>query len=179
MGIKHAAVKASREKGYATEWNDDHVVTATLVINSESGGSPVTLVQISDDFQANPPIELKLSYSSYDDPYFDIYVGDPTTLVARIYNEGSLWGGLMLINSIGQYDSGLLYLISGVSIYPEDGSDPIVDIYKCYLDIHERTDPPAPPANTARIYAKDNGAGKTQLVVRFPTGAVQVIATEP
>lgn len=37
----------------------------------------------------------------------------------------------------------------------------------------------APASNKVRIYAKDNGSGKTQLVARFPTGAVQVIATEP
>lgn len=46
-------------------------------------------------------------------------------------------------------------------------------------DLGERTDPPAPPANRAMVYARDNGSGKTQLVVRFPTGAVQVLATEP
>jgi hypothetical protein len=40
-------------------------------------------------------------------------------------------------------------------------------------------DPAAPAANFAVLYAKDNGAGKTQLVARFATGAVQVIATQP
>jgi hypothetical protein len=34
-------------------------------------------------------------------------------------------------------------------------------------------------AGSARVYARDNGAGKTQLVVRFDTGAVQVLATQP
>lgn len=48
-----------------------------------------------------------------------------------------------------------------------------------YIESSEIADPNAPPANRARIYVRDNGAGKTQLVVRFPTGAVQVIATEP
>lgn len=43
----------------------------------------------------------------------------------------------------------------------------------------EISDPAAPAANKAKLYSKDNGSGKTQLVVRFPTGAVQVIATEP
>jgi hypothetical protein len=43
----------------------------------------------------------------------------------------------------------------------------------------ERSDPTAPSTNNAILYAKDNGAGKTQIVVRFPTGAVQVLATEP
>jgi hypothetical protein len=41
------------------------------------------------------------------------------------------------------------------------------------------TDLAAGATNTARLYCRDNGAGKTQLVVRFNTGAVQVIATEP
>ena len=40
-------------------------------------------------------------------------------------------------------------------------------------------DPAAPATNFGRFYFKDNGSGKTQLVARFPTGAVQVIATEP
>ena len=49
-----------------------------------------------------------------------------------------------------------------------------------YIQFFEQTaDPPAAPANGARLFAKDNGAGKTQLVVRFATGAVQVIVTEP
>jgi hypothetical protein len=40
-------------------------------------------------------------------------------------------------------------------------------------------DPLAPAANNARVYFKDNGAGKTQMCVRFNTGAVIVLATEP
>jgi pectate lyase-like protein len=48
-----------------------------------------------------------------------------------------------------------------------------------FLEALEIADPAAPAANRGRLYTKDNGAGKTQLVVRFPTGAVQVIATEP
>lgn len=43
----------------------------------------------------------------------------------------------------------------------------------------ERADPAAPGANVGFVYMRDNGSGKTQLVARFPTGAVQVIATEP
>jgi hypothetical protein len=41
------------------------------------------------------------------------------------------------------------------------------------------SDPAAPATNSGRLYFRDNGAGKTQLCVRFATGAVQVIATEP
>jgi hypothetical protein len=48
-----------------------------------------------------------------------------------------------------------------------------------FIEGTERTDPDAPSSNRGRIYFKDNGAGKTQLVVRFPTGVVQQIAIEP
>lgn len=39
-------------------------------------------------------------------------------------------------------------------------------------------DPPA-KANSAVIYAIDNGSGKTRLMVRFPTGAPIQLAIEP
>ena len=43
----------------------------------------------------------------------------------------------------------------------------------------EITAPDAPAANGVRLYAVDNGAGKTLLVARFGSGAAQTIATEP
>src|SRR5690606_8872304 len=49
-----------------------------------------------------------------------------------------------------------------------------------YLALNEATsDPAAPATNNAVVYLRDNGSGKSQLCVRFATGAVQVIATEP
>lgn len=48
-----------------------------------------------------------------------------------------------------------------------------------YWEGSEMAAPAAPAANKARVYFEDNGAGKTRLVVLFPTGAAQVIATEP
>jgi hypothetical protein len=51
--------------------------------------------------------------------------------------------------------------------------------YAGYIELTEQSDAAAPEANHARLYVKDNGAGKTLLVVRFPSGAVQTIATEP
>lgn len=43
----------------------------------------------------------------------------------------------------------------------------------------EITAPAAGATNSARLFARDNGSGKTQLAVRFATGAIQVLATEP
>ena len=48
-----------------------------------------------------------------------------------------------------------------------------------YVDGVETTTPSAPAANTGRVFFQDNGSGKTQMCVRFNTGAVQILATEP
>ena len=47
------------------------------------------------------------------------------------------------------------------------------------LEFREMTAPAAPAANGVRIYAVDNGSGKTQLMALFATGAAQQIAIEP
>lgn len=59
------------------------------------------------------------------------------------------------------------------------GNQMILTASGSLIQLGERSDPAAPSANSGYLYARDNGSGKTQLVVRFPTGAVQVIATEP
>lgn len=48
-----------------------------------------------------------------------------------------------------------------------------------YITLNEIAAPAAPDANHVRIFAQDNGAGKTQLMARFATGATQQIAIEP
>lgn len=48
-----------------------------------------------------------------------------------------------------------------------------------FYELGEIGTPAAPLANRARLFVRDKGAGKTQLCVRFRTGAVQVIATQP
>ena len=47
------------------------------------------------------------------------------------------------------------------------------------IEMGERTAPSAPGANKGRLYLQDNGAGKTQLMVLFASGAAQQIAIEP
>lgn len=54
-----------------------------------------------------------------------------------------------------------------------------LDVDAGAIEFAEMTAPGGGAANTARLYAVDNGAGKTQLVVVFNTGAAQVLATEP
>lgn len=47
------------------------------------------------------------------------------------------------------------------------------------LELVEMTAPSAPVTNNVRIYAEDNGSGKTRLMALFATGAAQQIAIEP
>ena len=47
------------------------------------------------------------------------------------------------------------------------------------LEMAEQTAPSAPGSNCVRIYAQDNGAGKTQLMALFASGAAQQLAIEP
>jgi len=47
------------------------------------------------------------------------------------------------------------------------------------LQMAEQTAPAAPAASQVRIYAANNGAGKTQLMALFSSGAAQQIAIQP
>jgi len=51
--------------------------------------------------------------------------------------------------------------------------------YDDSIGAERAADAPAPGLNQGVVFYKDNGSGKTQLCVRFNTGAVQVIATQP
>ena len=48
-----------------------------------------------------------------------------------------------------------------------------------YHQMTEMTAPSAPATNSLRIYAEDNGSGKTRLMALFATGAAQQLAIEP
>jgi hypothetical protein len=51
--------------------------------------------------------------------------------------------------------------------------------YGASIETFEMTAPAAPPTDGVRIYAEDNGSGKTRLMALFATGAAQQIAIEP
>ncbi len=48
-----------------------------------------------------------------------------------------------------------------------------------YHQMTEMTAPSAPAANSVRIYAEDNGAGKTRLMALFATGSAVQLGIEP
>lgn len=60
----------------------------------------------------------------------------------------------------------------------QTGAAPAIGV-TAEIEFTEQTAPAAPAANKARLFCQDNGAGKTQLMVLFPSGAAQQIAIEP
>jgi hypothetical protein len=48
---------------------------------------------------------------------------------------------------------------------------------KKYHELVKGSTPTASPKNHARLFLRNNGSGKTQLCVRFHTGAVKVLAS--
>ncbi len=48
-----------------------------------------------------------------------------------------------------------------------------------YVELAEIADPLAPSTDKGRLYVRDSAGNKSQLVVLFPSGASQIIATEP
>lgn len=55
-----------------------------------------------------------------------------------------------------------------------------MDVNSSFMHLSELSaDAGPPPADGVRIYARDNGIGKTQIVARFNTGAVVVLGTQP
>lgn len=54
-----------------------------------------------------------------------------------------------------------------------------VRVVSSYIELDEITAPAAPASNKVRLYAQDNGGGKTQLMAIFSSGAAQQVAIQP
>jgi hypothetical protein len=133
-------------------------------------------------------------YGSYTDSgnyYHAVVAGDFGSAgpMLRIFGVGTGSGKHLFLSASTSYGgSGAMYVyqshfspwIGDINDLGQSNGARWRDLYLGgYTEFTESTDPAAGATNTARLYAKDNGSGKTQLVVRFPTGAVQVLATEP
>lgn len=68
---------------------------------------------------------------------------------------------------------------TGMGINNVTSPSTALDIGAGAIEGVEMTAPGAGAANTYRLYAEDNGAGKTRLMVIFATGAAQQVAIQP
>lgn len=83
MGIKHRATKQKGEKGFASEWNDDHVIDGDVDLNNKQIKNVVI-----DNKETTPTeaIEGKLFYN--------------TTTKRLLYYDGTGWGFKLPDNTI-------------------------------------------------------------------------------
>jgi len=138
-------------------WNDSGVLFTAIKLNvTETAAASNSLLM---DLQAGGVTQFSVES-----------VGDTNCVYLRAASFAQ--GGLVYLNGTNVRLDG-----------PADGIFRISDVNaagQAAIEMSELgADPSAPSANYGRIYFKDNGGGKTQLCVRFNTGAVQVIATEP
>lgn len=101
----------------------------------------------------------------------------------RIGGETNLYDEGISCNGHVMTDSNLLHSTSNAGQVGDPtviwGSAYIKDQYQTgFIQYTEMTAPGVGAANTARLYAVDNGSGKTQLAVIFATGSPIVLATE-
>lgn len=137
------------------------------------------------------PVTVDATVSSTDHPLQigndsgDNVVFDNNEIMARsngafstLYLNKDGGGVAFAGETITMTDTGALAANGSVSANAD--AESIVLSNNNYIEMTERAaGDPAAPANTfARLYLRDN-AGKTQLVCRFNTGAIQVVAAEP
>ncbi len=146
-----------------------------LVRGRIGGGGDVFSVENNGRMLTGSQIQVGGSTSS-----FPMLKRSSATLQARLANDSAFadFGANSLIANSGVLfmgTNGTLQAVADGIFAPKDNAGTSGGVF----EFLERADPPAPGANIGRLYVRDNGSGKSQLVVRFPTGAIQVIATEP
>lgn len=151
--------------------------TRVEIRNATAGTTAQTQIRIANDL--NNAFQCGITSTTFtgagelgsNDAFFQSLGG--IDLVVRAVGAGNIKIGTnatvrMYISSAG------LIGINGVTSPSTE-----LDIGAGAMEFDEMTAPGAGAANTARLYAVDNGAGKTQLVVIFSSGAAQVLATQP
>lgn len=111
------------------------------------------------------------------DTYVDNYGGSKPAYGAAIRVSGNMngsEGGFQSLYGLDIQAPDLEGVDSYYAIYTRGGGHRLGD----YLDLTEISTPAAPSNTHGRLFTRDN-AGKTELCVRFATGSVIVLATEP
>jgi hypothetical protein len=150
--------------GYDVRSNAAHTLEATLF--TKFVGSFENKVRLAAGKELRW-IEGRNTYvASSSAPSYERYFREGDTHPRTAISDGRIEFG----DGAGPFDVGLSR--SAANVLALDAGDGL-------QFAETRGDLAAAATNAARLYARDNGSGKTQLVVRFHTGAVVVIATEP
>ncbi len=96
----------------------------------------------------------------------------------RIYNTGDSTNGEWF--AVDWKTTSNVCLVGAVAAGTGTKRPSQLDLYTGFAELTERASAPsAPGADAVRIYAIDNGAGKTQLMALFSSGAAQQLAIQP
>ena len=101
----------------------------------------------------------------------------------RLLSSGEIaWTNTTLVNApvdtaLFRDSAGVVKVTDGGSNYRDLKLRNLLNVE--YHQMTEMTAPSAPATNSVRIYAEDNGSGKTRLMALFATGAAQQLAIEP
>lgn len=153
------------------------------------------------DFQLNGTSAFCVGYNATT-KWYGPYSGGGTSLALREESSSGAWtfmrGDLASTTECIQFQvsGGVCHFPTGFSIGRKAASTPDIWMTRntasvlslattiagstgIVLEMFERTAPSAPDANGVRIYAEDDGAGKTRLMALFSSGAAQQIAIQP
>lgn len=100
------------------------------------------------------------------------FASSVTSRFAQVAANGSIGFSNTNDNASTAQDTGLVRAAAGIARLTDGSTGGGA------LQFTERTAPAAPATNNCILFSEDNGAGKTRLVARFPTGADVVLATE-
>lgn len=165
-GIHVATGLRKHNGGTVSVWIDPAVDVLPLVIHNPTVAESATWTQ----------------------PYMQITdVRNANKMIFRVHNGGNIESGFNMMARSGEATQAMIGEIFGLAGLGLGASSDtlvvrvaagIIGVFNA-MEFTEMAAPAAPAANKFRIYAKDNGSGKTQVVVKFNTGAEVVLATQP
>jgi hypothetical protein len=166
---------AATAQGYASllAWDSD--ITFLLKYQDGGGFAEVVVDANSAFMETASPDASTVPVNTYvgsDDGLgiFYLFTDVPGTGTDHeFYGKVDIEGAAMLLDSKGGSPTVHLRVEARASL-----DDDIA-----YVEISEASEPDAPGITGGRLFVRDNGAGKSQLCIRFASGASQVIATEP
>jgi hypothetical protein len=179
-----SASLANYERGFI-RWTSNTFIIGTENLGTgvardikfRTNGSDRWQINTSGHFLADADNTYDIGASGANRPR-DVYAGRAMVIggASGVNNSGYL--GSWSAGRIGFTNGATFAAAASLDTYISRSAQGILALTDA-AELTEMTAPAAPAANKVRIYAEDNGSGKTRLMALFATGAAQQIAIEP